>query len=314
MQVAMLFNPISGTGRALATAERLRDELTLSGFKVRLIPTERRDPALWLRPKLNGCDAAIIAGGDGAVRLAVTELSRASVPLWHAPCGTENLFARAFGMTRKSDDIARALVGRKTRAIDLGTVVGGDLRRNGESATSEHAESFAIMGSIGFDADVVHALDACRTGGISHFSYVGPVQRCLTSWSPATLRWTIDGESEELGRGMVVVGNMPEYGVRLNPTRDAEPTDGLLDAVFLPANSAWELALWVPLLRCGLHTRLAPARSGFRMRRGALVEVWTSKPTLLQLDGDPSRAAAAEGRVFRALQGVLPVLLPASGI
>ena len=111
---------------------------------------------------------------------------------------------------------------------------------------------------------------------------------------------------------MVVVGNLPEYGVRLNPARDAHPSDGMLDAVFLPARNALELAAWVPLLRFGLHMELAPARSGFRARRGAVVRLRSSRSTLLQLDGDPSRAAAVDSREFRVLPNALPVLLPHS--
>ncbi|MFM7134381.1 MAG: diacylglycerol/lipid kinase family protein, partial [Planctomycetota bacterium] len=100
MAVVVLFNPISGAGRALATAQRLAHALEAEGREVGLVPTERRPGELWLRPRLSGAEALVVVGGDGAVRLSASEAARAGVPLWHAPTGTENLFARAFGMSR----------------------------------------------------------------------------------------------------------------------------------------------------------------------------------------------------------------------
>lgn len=297
MKIAILFNPISGTGKALAAAENLKRGLEADGVDVRLRPTERRPTAEWLGPALKGMDALVVAGGDGAVRMAAPESARARVPLWHAPCGTENLFARAFGMRTDPRSLARALVAGKTRAIDLGRADG---------------EHFNIMASVGFDAEVVHMLAARRTGAISHLSYARPILELARSWRPSDLSWTIDGEREELGPGLVVVGNLREYGVRLNPTPDAQPDDGLLDSVFLPARNALELLGWVPLLRLGLAGRFVIPSSNYRARRGREIRLEAAPAARLQLDGDPSGAIApVVSRRFWTEPGALPVLLPA---
>lgn len=293
MAVAIVFNPISGAGRALRVAQRLRTGLEVDGLEVELLPTERGPAESWLRPRLGpGLRAIVVAGGDGAVRMVAPEAARAGLPVWHAPCGTENLFARAHGMTADPRALARALVGGRTARLDLGRING---------------EPFALMASVGFDAAVVHELSRHRRGAISHLSYLRPILRLLGAWRASRVVWEIDGEAEALGPGLVVIGNHRDYGVRLNPACDAEPGDGLLDAVHIPVERAAGLIPWAALLRTGLHAR----HPAVRMRRGRRIGLWLDPAAAVQCDGD---AVLGEGAGFldiRVEPGVLEVLLPA---
>lgn len=282
--VLIAYNPASGRGRAARAAAALADCLSRSGhgragFPCRTIAVERAAASEWLRPALAGVRALIVAGGDGTVRSIALEAARAKVPLWHAPMGTENLFARHFGMTADPAAIAGAIERGATVEMDLGLAWSGS---DGDPAC------FSIMASVGFDAEVVHALSRRRAGArnqtITHASYLPAVLESLGSWTPPDLRWSIDGETERLGRGMVVCGNLPEYGVRLNPTPDAVRDDGALDAVFLPADSGWAALAWAPILRL----RAQRAHPAVRFRRGARIEVEADAPVRLQLDGDPA--------------------------
>jgi diacylglycerol kinase (ATP) len=286
MRVTIVYNPVSGSGRSRASADSIRRSLSERGWACESVATERADPAAWLAPVLEGSDALVVAGGDGAIRLAAPAASRAGIPIWHAPCGTENLFARAFGMTADPAAIASAIESRATRAIDLADADG---------------VPFAIMASVGFDAEVVHALAATRRGAISHWSYAAPILEAMRSWRPSELSWEIEGERELLGRGLVVVGNLPHYGGRLNPAAGAIADDGLLDAVFIPADSAWDLVPWLPLLWTGLHRR----HPGLRERRGASVVLCASRPVVVQTDGD----AAPEGAVSTVSLTIRPAAL-----
>lgn len=224
MAVVVVYNPVSGRGRAEPIARDLGAALERAGVGARLVASRREDPAGWLRPELDGARAAVVVGGDGAVRMVACEAARAAVPIWQFPSGTENLFARSFGMTAEVAAVVAALRAGRVRDIDLGLA----------GACGQHAgDHFAIMASIGFDAEVVHALGRSRKGGIRHASYLAPMLESIRNWKPAELAWEIDGEAESLGRGIVVVGNLPEYGVRLNPTPDAIADDRALDAVFI---------------------------------------------------------------------------------
>ncbi len=292
MTVAVVFNPISGAGRARAAAERLREGLARTGIPVDLVPTERADPGGWLRPRLvPTLRAVVVAGGDGAVRMVAPEAAIAGVPLWHAPCGTENLFARAFGMSADPERVAAAIASPVVRRIDLG-------RANGEP--------FLLMASAGFDATVVHELARHRKGSITHLSYLRPILRTLARWKASGVVWTIDGEPQELGPGLVVVGNLPEYGLRLNPALEAVPDDGLLDAVHLPVRGAAGLLGWAALLRSGLHLR----HPGARMRRGRSIRLVLDPAAEVQCDGDPVLGGPQRTVDLHAEPGAVGVLLP----
>jgi diacylglycerol kinase family enzyme len=107
---------------------------------------------------------------------------------------------------------------------------------------------------------------------------------------------------------MVVVGNLPDYGVRLNPAAEAIPDDGLLDAVFIPADGPISLLPWAVLMRAGLHLRCP----GVRVRRGRELRIHADQPVRLQLDGDPAGSAAgASEYLLTPSPGALRVLLPA---
>lgn len=292
MEIALIFNPISGSGRAGREAPPLAESLRRRGFGVRLVETRAGASESWLAPALAGAGGAVVLGGDGAVRMVAAEAARAAVPIWHAPLGTENLFARAFGMDASHERIGRAFseVAQRgeawTREIDLGAADG---------------EPFAIMAGFGFDGQVVHDLARVRTGAITHLSYARPILRSLAGFRPVQLAWEIDGEREQLGRGTVFVGNLREYGARLDPTPDAVPDDGLLDATFLPAETVGGLAAWVPLLRLGLHVERLGIQFGARVRRGRRIELTSDSPQCLQLDGDAAGPVAGQRRVSLGL-------------
>lgn len=292
----LLFNPASGKGRSALVARHLSEGLRADGHAVEMRETRR--PAEGQPPPDGRSDPAqaellVVCGGDGAVRLASQRAVESGTPLWHAPCGTENLFARSFGMSSRIEALREAIARFRTQAID---------------ACDANGEPFLIMASVGFDAEVVRLLDARRKGGIGHLSYAGPILRSLLEWRAPELAWEIDGERELLGRGMVVVGNLPEYGVRLNPAVGAIADDGELDAVFLAARNGLELATWVPLLFTGTHVR----HPALRMRRGKTIGVVPSQPISAQIDGDPAAGGAGiEALRIRLMPQALRVLLPA---
>ena len=301
VQVVIAYNPVSGRGRAEAAAELLAAGLARDGMDVRRVASRRTDASEWLRPQLRGADAIVVVGGDGAVRAAAPEAACAGVPIWQVPQGTENLFARHFRMGADASLLASAIRARRVRAIDLAVATLG-----GGAALPERAH-FAIMASVGFDADVVHALARSRTGAISHASYVPVMLECLRSWRPVELSWEIDGEREWLGRGIVVVGNLPEYGVRLNPTPDAKDDDGLLDAVFLPAERPLDALGWMPLLRARLHG----SHPDVRFRRAARLQIDAARAARVQVDGDAvGPPEGARSMVFSVVEQRLLVLLP----
>ncbi|NNF44146.1 MAG: hypothetical protein HKO59_17580 [Phycisphaerales bacterium] len=289
--VLLYFNPIAGAGRSARAAESYAATLRGAGHRVELRPSQAVEAVDVLAADLATPDALLVLGGDGAMRAAAPAAVRADTPVYHLPFGTENLFARHFGMDRSETRLLDALAAMRTTRVDVGRV--------GE-------EWFLLMASIGFDAEVIHDLAAHRTGGIRHRSYLGPLGRQLRMYRPSRITTRIDGTTIVDGRpGVLVVANCPEYAVRLDPAPNASMTDRLLDVVFLPAATRRAVIGW--MVRC----RLGRGEKHVIRGRGTVVDVRLEPAARFQLDGDRPVRKEPVGKVRISLEeSTLPVLLP----
>ncbi len=293
--VLILYNPVSGGGRARQAAGRLADTLRGAGHETVAKATRREPGDGWLDDLLRDAAVLVVVGGDGAVRAASGAAARAGTPLYHVPYGTANLFAAEFGMERKPATLLAALERLDVRWVDVGEADG---------------EPFVLMASVGFDAEVVHDLAARRGDSISYLTYAGPLMRQLKAWEPPTLSVKIDGRPVELdppARGTIIVANARRYAFGLNPAPDADMTDGLLDVLYLPMATRRSVLAWMAKLRFGRRRD----GKGVIVRRGATVEIRCEQPRRLQLDGDPA-GTNAQAINLSIRPGVLPVLTPPS--
>jgi diacylglycerol kinase (ATP) len=300
MRVMVLFNPVSGKGRATAAAEDLAGALARAGHVAICTPTRLEPTSQWLEADLASVDLVAIAGGDGAVRMALNAAITTKTPIYHFPCGTENLFAREFGMTRSPQQLVGAITKNQIRNVDVG--------RAGQ-------RRFLLMLSVGYDAEVVHDLASRRGKSISHWTYAWPVLSQLLKWRPKEIQVTVDGSRiDGCQRGFVVVANSRQYGWRLNPAGRASMSDGLLDVAFFPARTRLELAQWA--LRCRRQSHLHHPQLVYRTGRS--VTIRSAQPQKFQLDGDAPEIIAEESagaslpwQIDLSIDpGVLQVLVP----
>jgi diacylglycerol kinase (ATP) len=278
----------------------LAASLRHAGHESHIIHTRLEPLESWLDPALDAADLLVVLGGDGAVRMAAPAAVRAGKPIYHLPQGTENLFAREFGMDRSPETLLRAIERRTVRKADIGVANG---------------RTFLLMASIGFDAEVVHDLAGKRGRSISHWSYVPPILRQLRNWRPPRLEIEVDGERLPIDQpGFVVIANSAQYGWRLNPCAQATIDDGLLDVGFFPTRTRFGMALWA--MRCrmgrqGTHSKLV-------QKSGKAVRIRSDQALRYQLDGDPpgedKTPGPSEGGRFRLdieiQPGCLSVLVP----
>lgn len=216
--------------------------------------------------------AAVVFGGDGTMHGLLPVLRDSGAAVYHAPLGTENLFAREFRTRREAEHVVRAVERGDLRTIDLGRI--------GEGA---EARAFAIMLSIGPDAGVIHRLHAARRGAITHAAYVWPV--LMEVLRPTLPRLTIEVDGREIvreQRGVLVVANLRQYGLRVDPAASADPEDGLFDVVFMPCATG-----------LGALARTAAARM---RRHGASVIRLTA--ATVRVCSEDRAAAQADGEVL----------------
>lgn len=273
-RVVLVHNPRSGRGRALQTLARVTRALGDSAIEAAEFTTGPGFDGAAFDEALAGADALLIAGGDGTVHRLADQATRADVPIYHIPLGTENLFAREFGMTTESSRLIAALRAGRVHAVDLA-------RCNGRA--------FLIMCSVGFDASVVRRVDAARGSRVSKIDYARhTLSACIDTRAP---RMSVVTDGRELfadRSGLLLVANSRQYAARLDPARDADMTDGLLDVVFLPHTGALGLLAWAARLLIGTHLR-APSLIRARARE-VRVECHTPD-TAYQLDGEPGPPA-----------------------
>jgi diacylglycerol kinase family enzyme len=294
MRILVLYNPIAGSGRASAAAESVRVALREGGHEPSLQETLPDPPADWLVSSLAGVDLLLVVGGDGAVRLASGPAAQTGTPLHVFPLGTENLFAREFGIGRSLPRLLDAVRRFELRHVDVG--VAGD-------------KTFLLMTGLGFDACMVRDLAAGRRGGISHLSYAGPLLRQTWRWRAPRMTIRVDDEIVvRERRGFVQIANCRQYAVRLDPALRASMTDGLLDVVFFPCKSGPGVLAWLLACRCRAHVR--SARLAYH--RGASVLVSSEPEHPYQVDGDaPGPTSPASELAISVRPGALPVLVPA---
>jgi diacylglycerol kinase family enzyme len=293
-RVLIFANPIAGKGLGEAIAYRVREALAAAGF----------DARMWLLPpsELDRGDlpkdvrAVVVIGGDGTVRsvaerlyilatgesIAIDPADRPATPagmdvppLLIIPLGTANLMGRHLGIDWDDDHLDQQVVD----AVRNGRVVQVDAAR-------ANGQLFLLMVGVGFDAAVVHELSRVRRGPISYFSYVEPAARIATSYTFPALRVRVDGRwvfGPE--RGVVFVGNVPEYGTGFPMLPLARPDDNLLDVCCMPCANLPEAIRMFLLAAAGEHLQEEGVYYG--KAREVRIEGLSAADTVpVQIDGD----------------------------
>lgn len=296
MRVAVVVNPKAGRGRAAAAAADLRGRFSRAGFAPSVLALDSPE-AEWTLAA-SGARAIVAVGGDGTVRAVASRLATSPVPLAILPTGTENLAARAYGFRPDPQALVRAVAQGRSEPVDVGVI-----RRHGRE---DHR--FLVMASAGFDASVVAALDAVRRGPISHASYLRPILRTARTWVAPQVTATPAGTPGPVlsASGQVVIANAAPYALGLDPARAADPRDGLLDLVLLPARG------WIGVARWALRLRLGRAPlHGIGSGRAPCWRILFGRPVHLQADGDLVPGGPVAEAEFRVLPGALQVLAAA---
>ena len=221
-----------------------------------------------------GCRCLVAAGGDGTVAALVNECP--GVPITVLPTGTENLFARHFGLGRRPERLAATIAEGGVARIDLG--LSGSRR-------------FALMAGIGFDADVVARHHVGRVGraGVarptSRSAYVESVLRSSLAYRFPSLSVTITdpGREETLVGSSAFLFNLPRYALGLPFAPSARGDDGWLDLVVFRNAGPFQALHYLWLVIRGLHLD----RPGVYHRKVRRAVVSSSEAVPVQLDGDP---------------------------
>lgn len=238
-------------------------------------------------------DLVVLSGGDGTMASLLYELRGRDVPTCVFPSGTSNLLFINLGNAPEPASIAAACRDGRTIRSDLGEMswVGDD----GE----KHTKGFCLMSGTGYDADIMHTAAANKQamGEVAYFA------AAVTNLKPTVSTFTIEVDGVTYvreGISCIVANNaMIQNDIEIVP--DNTMTDGLLDVIVLEAQQATDLLRPITTAlfdKTGKHGR--PRIESFS---GKVIDVRSSEPIALQIDGDPM-ATRVMGYHAEALRGV----------
>ena len=288
MRVHVVANPTAGRGRVPRLVDAVRARLVAAGATVTTHLTSGRGDA---RAHVSGLSASsfdrlVVVGGDGTLHEVVNALPPPLPwPVAIVPVGTANLVARDAGLPVRGhpDRLARIVLEGRPWPIDL--------------LETDRGLVLAVAG-VGLDAEIVSAVARARRGQAGgYLRWIRPIARAFLDYTPPDLEVIVDDGPVVRG-GAVVVQNTRCYGGLFTLHPGARLDDGRLDvAVFLDATRRD----WFRLVAEAFVGRIAKDR-GVRLLSGTSVVVRSSRPALVQMDGDPAAETPLSVRVLpRAL-------------
>ncbi|GED96182.1 diacylglycerol/lipid kinase family protein [Gordonia crocea] len=302
--IAVLANPMARKGTGRQIAGEVDQLLRGHGVAARILVGADLADAERLAAQAVADDtveALVAVGGDGSIRLALEAAAGSSTPVGIIPAGTANDLARTLGVPLRDLPAAVGIiVDGHTAPIDLG-------RARLAGADGDPAEAlFVTVAATGFDADVTDRANHMRwPRGKARYlvAAVAEVARL------APRRFTVRVDGDTVVDGDVIftaIGNTRSYGGGMLITPDADLHDGLLDATIatkVPGVGRMTLLRLLPTVFSGKHVEQEMVRTA----RGSRIEVDSTPPALVSVDGDIVGRLPA---TFETIPDAVRVLVP----
>jgi len=242
-----------------------------------------------------GCDYVVAAGGDGTLNEVINGIATPSPPrgvcVGIVPLGTANDFARSIGMMGDVDTTIDIMQTKTTALIDLVRM------------TSERTRYFVNTSAGGFSGVVNEKLTPEIKLNWGPLAYLRSAAAALPELHAYRTTVTFDdAESLVIDLYNVIVANGQFVAGGLPIAPQADPSDGLLDAVLIPKRSAAEMALLAAEMLLGKHL----SSDAVIFRRAKKISVQSQPGMWFNADGE---LVGNEPIVFQVLPGALDFVI-----
>lgn len=296
MKIAIIINPISGTGGrvhiARERAERAAALVAARGLDARVFLTERPGHARDIADAMlrDGVATIVAWGGDGTVNEIASTIAFRDATLAIIPSGSGNGLASELHIPPDPGSaIDIALSGREV-VIDAGELDG---------------RLFFNVAGIGLDVRVAHRFAAEGLLNRGFRKYLKITAQELFSYNPDEHTVVADGDAVRVRALLIAIANSRQYGNGALIAPDARLNDGQLDVVVVAARSTLSALVQVPRIFSGQIARI----SGVTMRRATDITITSANSVLYHVDGEPF--VGSSQITARTRPGALRVRVPA---
>jgi diacylglycerol kinase family enzyme len=227
MKVVLIHNPDAGDDQQPSSDELLgliRD----AGHTARYQSSNDKN---WHSALERPCDIVAVAGGDGIVDTVAKNLIGRHVPIAVLPMGTANNVAKTLG-----------LIDRPLEQLIAGWATAPHVKFDVGVASGPWNLKYLIEGlGIGLFTEMMYRLDATNNVVLAHLDDTGEkvksvleiLKERLPSFTPNSLKITLDGRDLSGEYILLEVMNISYIGPNLCLAPHANPSDGLLDIVLV---------------------------------------------------------------------------------
>lgn len=279
-------NPTAGSGRARASAEKVRAEFEAAAIPGKFISTtSAAELESAAREEIKqGVRLLFALGGDGTFQALANAAFGADVILGILPGGGGNDLAGALNLPSDPAAAARTILKGKPRAIDLA-----------RARTAGGSERLYVGGGgVGIDAEAARHASTTFRHWPGRSRYVASALRALGSYQPVTVRAEFP-ESDlapiEAHALLAAVLNTPTYGAGIRLAPEARVDDGWLDVAMIENMHKLRVLTLLPRL----------AKSG-ELPAGVVKRV---KARSVRLTADAARVFHGDGEIL----GCTPVAI-----
>ncbi|MBI1289278.1 MAG: YegS/Rv2252/BmrU family lipid kinase [Flavobacteriales bacterium] len=267
-KIRIIVNPVSGSGRRKKMLKAIETELDSNKFDFEVVRTEYHRHAIELTQEGidSGCEAVIIAGGDGSINQVGQTLAGTDVALGILPAGSGNGLARSLGIPMNPKKAVQNLNNFHFRTIDTGLANG---------------KAFMNMAGVGFDSAVCDAFHQQKTRGLFKYFVLGV--NLIWNYKLQTYKVTADGREFERKAWQIDLANSSQYGNDALVAPKALVDDGMLDAVVLNPMPIPQMFInFYRLFQGTLHQ--SKYIKTFKFKKMTITQ---ERPDVSHLDGDP---------------------------
>lgn len=212
------------------------------------------------------------------------------------PRGTGVDFVRTFEIPTKLDDALAVAASGRTTVIDVGHAT----YRSWAGATEE--AYWVNVASAGMSGAIAKRVNESERG-LAKASYLLATLAVFTRWHNTEVRVSVDDEIRGGAMHDVIVANCRYLGAGMKICPEAEPDDGLFDALLIGDVTKGDLVRTLPRIYRGTHLPHPKAE----LLRGAVVSVEAEVPLPVQLDGEQPGTTPVR---FEIVPGALRLRVP----